>query len=115
MIGQVQMKRSVKRSYGTVLLGIVLLFSLGIGPVVEARTSQVTVVKVKKAPRYSRATIAKAQALLKAQGYYAGPINGIMTPATRSALKSYQRRHYLTVTGYLNKETIRSMKLDVQL
>ncbi|HWP48759.1 MAG TPA: peptidoglycan-binding domain-containing protein [Candidatus Limnocylindrales bacterium] len=102
------------RSYGILLLGILFLSSLGSVPFVEARTSQVTVVKVKKAPRYSRATIAKAQALLKAQGYYTGPINGIMTPATRAALKSYQRRHYLTVTGYLNKETIRSMKLDLR-
>jgi hypothetical protein len=33
------------------------------------------------------------QRKLKAKGYYRGPINGVINPATRSALKRYQQGH----------------------
>ncbi len=38
-------------------------------------------------------TLAETQALLVRQGYYLGPIDGIATPALRSAVAAYQRDH----------------------
>jgi len=44
------------------------------------------------------------QALLEA-GYDPGPIDGIMGPKTTSALKDFQKKEGLQVTGRLNAET----------
>ena len=38
-------------------------------------------------------TLAETQALLVRQGYYLGPIDGLATPALRSAVAAYQRDH----------------------
>ena len=42
---------------------------------------------------------------MKAKGFDPGPIDGIMGPKTTSALKDFQKREGLQVTGHLNAET----------
>ena len=49
------------------------------------------------------------QAELKAQGFFYGDVNGQTSPETTAALRRYQIRNGLEVTGALNKETIAAL------
>jgi hypothetical protein len=56
-------------------------------------------------------TVAAVQARLARQGYYRGQIDGVLGPATRRALLTYQRRNGLRATGSLTGETLQSFNL----
>ena len=58
---------------------------------------------------YANTTAKVVQRVLKSEGLYAGPIDGIIGPTTRAALREYQWRHHLRVTGYLDKPTLWAM------
>jgi hypothetical protein len=49
--------------------------------------------------------IRQAQEALRAQGHDPGPVDGIMGPRTASALREYQKKENLKVTGRLDSET----------
>jgi peptidoglycan hydrolase-like protein with peptidoglycan-binding domain len=53
--------------------------------------------------------IRTAQRQLKDRGYYSGPVDGVMGPATEGALRAYQRDRGLKVTGRLDAPTARSL------
>ena len=53
----------------------------------------------RRAPVNSPADIAETQRLLNELGYDAGPVDGQMGPATRQAIRSFQRDSDLPVTG----------------
>ena len=61
----------------------------------------------------SRADIRKVQEILKSEGFYTGPVDGIVGPSTRSALQEYQRQHNLLITGRIDEQTIQSMNLSI--
>ena len=50
-----------------------------------------------------------AQRQLKDRGYYSGPVDGVIGPATENALRAYQRDRGLKVTGRLDSPTVRSL------
>ena len=50
-----------------------------------------------------------AQTTLRDRGYYTGQINGQMTPATRDAIREFQREANLPVTGDLDFRTSRAL------
>src|SRR4029450_12560759 len=50
-----------------------------------------------------------AQRQLKERGYYTGPVDGVIGPATENALRAYQRDRGLKVTGRLDSPTVRSL------
>jgi len=62
---------------------------------------------------FSRENIMKAQEVLKSEGLYAGPVDGVLGPVTRSAIETYQRRHNLPVTGRIDEPTARAMNLRI--
>lgn len=62
-------------------------------------------------PLSSPEMIRRAQATLKAQGYYEGEIDGTMSPRTAAALKTYQFEHKLQETGELDQQTATSLGL----
>jgi peptidoglycan hydrolase-like protein with peptidoglycan-binding domain len=49
--------------------------------------------------------VSRAQEELRELGYNPGPIDGIMGPRTRQALRQYQRDYNLSATGTLNTAT----------
>jgi peptidoglycan hydrolase-like protein with peptidoglycan-binding domain len=55
-------------------------------------------------------SIADAQRALKEQGFYYGEINGQKDADTSAAIRRYQIRNGLQITGELNDETLRSIK-----
>ncbi|MEY2520682.1 MAG: hypothetical protein QOF24_2441 [Verrucomicrobiota bacterium] len=56
--------------------------------------------------------VADVQAQLQRDGYYNGPINGILDPATQTAIANYQRDNHLTVTAMVDAATVRSLGLS---
>jgi len=51
------------------------------------------------------------QTVLVKQGYYRGPVDGSIGPATSRAIRAYQRDHRLTPTGTINSALAASMGL----
>jgi len=51
------------------------------------------------------------QVALARRGYYAGDIDGIVGPMTRSAIRRYQATHGLPVTGAMDYPLMRSLRL----
>jgi lipid-binding SYLF domain-containing protein len=56
-------------------------------------------------PPLSQSRVKAAQESLRDKGYYAGPIDGIVGPKTRNAIREYQKAENLPVNGRLNSET----------
>ena len=57
-------------------------------------------------------TIESAQLALKEQGFYYGEITGEKNADTTAAVRRYQIRNGLEITGELNEETLRSLRSD---
>jgi hypothetical protein len=55
--------------------------------------------------------IANVQTQLQQNGYYAGPITGSLSPATRAAIANYQRDHGLLVTATIDQPTVEALGL----
>ena len=53
--------------------------------------------------------VADVQGALQQLGYYQGPIDGVLGPATQEAIERYQRDHALPVTGGIDHRTLASM------
>src|ERR1700751_2427157 len=56
--------------------------------------------------------IENAQQALKDQGFYYGEITGTKDADTTAAIRRYQIRNGLQITGDLNEETIKSLGVD---
>jgi len=54
---------------------------------------------------------AQVQSSLAQQGYYYGPIDGILGPGTRSAIQRYQIDHGLAVTAAIDEQTLYTLGL----
>lgn len=67
----------------------------------------------KKAPAKGSEEIKKLQETLKAKGQDPGPIDGMMGPKTRAAVKAFQEASGLKGTGKLDKQT--AEKLGVEM
>ncbi|HVP39752.1 MAG TPA: peptidoglycan-binding domain-containing protein [Candidatus Saccharimonadales bacterium] len=59
----------------------------------------------------SRALVKRAQQVLISAGRLKSKATGVMNPATRSALRAYQKQHGLKGTGTLSAETLVAMGL----
>ena len=62
--------------------------------------------------RWQRGDIKEAQEALKAKGNDPGPIDGIMGPQTREALRNFQQSQGLQATGRLNAETAKALGIE---
>jgi peptidoglycan hydrolase-like protein with peptidoglycan-binding domain len=54
---------------------------------------------------------AQVQRSLAQQGYYYGPIDGILGPGTRSAIQRYQIDRGLAVTAAIDEQTLYTLGL----
>jgi peptidoglycan hydrolase-like protein with peptidoglycan-binding domain len=57
----------------------------------------------------SKTTIKAAQNELKQNGVYSGPINGNWDSATQTAVRDYQQKSNLNVTGELDEPTLKAL------
>jgi peptidoglycan hydrolase-like protein with peptidoglycan-binding domain len=51
------------------------------------------------------------QERLQAEGVYAGPVDGEMNAQTEAALRQYQQKQGLPVSGTVDEETLRQLQL----
>jgi len=61
----------------------------------------------------SQTHVAAAQQALKTNGYNPGPIDGYVGPQTTAAVREYQQREQLQVTGQLDPETLGRLGIGV--
>lgn len=57
-------------------------------------------------------SIRSAQTILRDRGYYNGPINGIMSAATRTSIRNFQRDRNIDMTGDLDTRTARELGIE---
>src|SRR5581483_3024236 len=57
----------------------------------------------------SHETVRETQQALKDKGYDPGPVDGVMGPQTRAALKSYQEKENINSDGVLGPKTMDSL------
>jgi peptidoglycan hydrolase-like protein with peptidoglycan-binding domain len=60
----------------------------------------------------SKGQIEKIQERLKAEGVDPGPIGGVMTPQTEAALRHYQEKQGLPVSGAADEATLRKLQIQ---
>jgi len=53
------------------------------------------------------------QARLKAEGVYAGPVDGEMNAQTEAALRAYQEKQRLPVSGAADETTLKKLQLEL--
>jgi len=56
-------------------------------------------------------TFKLVQERLKAEGVYAGPVDGEMNAQTEAALRQYQQKHGIPVSGAADEETLKQLQL----
>lgn len=56
-----------------------------------------------------RQNVKQIQKSLREAGFHPGPVDGILGPQTRSALKSFQRANYLRGDGLINERTLKAL------
>lgn len=56
--------------------------------------------------------VKKVQEALKDKGHYQGPVDGILGPTTRAALKKFQSAQGLEATGELDEETKKQLGIE---
>ena len=61
---------------------------------------------------YADQLVQNAQQALKDQGFYYGEVNGDKDADTTAAIRRYQIRNGLQITGELNEETLKSLGAD---
>jgi hypothetical protein len=61
---------------------------------------------------YSYQLRSDVQRELRDRGFYRGPIDGVLGPRSREAIRRYQARHDLEETGEINTALLRSLGLD---
>jgi peptidoglycan hydrolase-like protein with peptidoglycan-binding domain len=54
-----------------------------------------------------------AQERLNAEGFDPGPVNGVLNPQTETALRQYQEKRSIPVSGALDEETLRELQLSI--
>ena len=54
-------------------------------------------------------TVVEAQRRLARAGYYHGPIDGIMGPQTRRAIRAYERDHNMPAYGVIDQQFLATM------
>ena len=56
--------------------------------------------------------IMKVQQALKDDGFYSGPVDGVLRQSTREAIRSFQQSKHLKVTDSIDDETTRELRLQ---
>jgi hypothetical protein len=96
------------KSFGWVMVWLPLvLFTACVASRTEAPTPGA--VRVAYDRILTRGDIQVAEAHLQAFGYDPGPVDGIFTAQTQAAVRAFQRRYGLSVSGLLDRQTRREL------
>jgi peptidoglycan hydrolase-like protein with peptidoglycan-binding domain len=98
----------------TLLIGL-LVGLLGLYPImIEAGTAGITgEQRPEQKQLLSKDNIQLLQKRLQAEGVYTGPIDGTLNPQTEVALRQYQEKKGLPVSGAADDETLRELQIRI--
>lgn len=68
-------------------------------------SSSPSLLTARDSDQLSREEVRKAQQALKAEGFDPGPLDGIVGPLTRTAVRRFQKLNRIRVTGTLDRST----------
>ena len=81
---------------------------------VEAGTAGTTGEQRSEQPQLmSTENLKLVQARLKAEGVYAGPVDGELTAQTEAALRHYQEKQRIPVSGAADEATLKQLQLEL--
>jgi hypothetical protein len=60
-------------------------------------------------PNYSDSNVVTVQRALTSLGYYHGPVDGVVGPATEKAIRWFQTENKLPVTGQIDSQTLKAL------
>jgi peptidoglycan hydrolase-like protein with peptidoglycan-binding domain len=80
-----------------------------VAPVLPLRTWWIGDIALFHTKRLTPGDIQVAQEHLREFGFDPGPINGVFTPETQAAVRAYQARYGVEVTGLLDRATRRGL------
>jgi peptidoglycan hydrolase-like protein with peptidoglycan-binding domain len=94
-----------------ILLTALIMSLLGVWPLAAAagQPSGQGEPPAAQAPALTEDQIKQAQEALKMEGLHPGPIDGVVGPRTRQALRAYQARAGLPQTGVLDDPTLQRL------
>ncbi len=94
---------------------VLIVSVLGLWPILgEAGTAGTTGEQRPEQPQLlSTENLKLVQARLKAEGVYAGSVDGIMGPQTETALRRYQEKQGLPVSGAADEATLKELQLEL--
>jgi peptidoglycan hydrolase-like protein with peptidoglycan-binding domain len=98
-----------------ILVTVLIVSVLWLCPILgEAGTAGTTGEQRPEQPRLmSKENLKLVQERLKAEGVYAGSVDGIMGPQTETALRRYQEKEGLPVSGAADEETLKQLQLEL--
>ncbi len=100
-----------------ILVTVLIVSVLWLCPILgEAGTAGTTGEQRPEQPRLmSQENLKLVQERLKAEGVYAGSVDGIMGPQTETALRRYQEKQGLPVSGTVDEETLKQLQLELPI
>jgi peptidoglycan hydrolase-like protein with peptidoglycan-binding domain len=94
------------------LVAVLMCSVLWLGPVlVEAGTAGTGEQRPEQRQIISKDNLKLIQERLTAEGVYAGPVDGEMNAQTEAALRAYQQKRGIPVSGAADEETLKQLQI----
>jgi peptidoglycan hydrolase-like protein with peptidoglycan-binding domain len=91
---------------------VLLCLSFFVVPDIPLLTNSPVVVTA-QAASYNKATIKHIQQKINAAGYHCGTPDGVIGKNTKTAIKKYQKKNGLNVTGTVNRTLLESLNVKI--
>jgi membrane-bound lytic murein transglycosylase B len=97
------------------LVAVLMCSVLGLCPVlVEAGTAGTTgEQRPEQKQLLTKDNLKLVQARLQAEGVYAGPVDGELNAQTEAALRQYQQKQGIPVSGAADEATLKQLQIDL--
>ena len=98
-------------------VAVLIVSVLGLCPILGAAgTAGTTGEQRPEQPQLmSKENLKLVQERLKGEGVYAGSVDGIMGPQTETALRRYQEKQGLPVSGAVDEATLKQLQLELPI
>ena len=96
------------------LVAVLLCSVRGLCPVLgEAGTAGTGEQRPEQRQLISKDNLKLVQERLKAEGVYAGPVDGELNAQTEAVLRQYQEKRGIPVSGAVDEETLRQLQISL--
>jgi peptidoglycan hydrolase-like protein with peptidoglycan-binding domain len=97
------------------VVAVLMCSVLGLWPVmVEAGTAGTTgEQRPEQKQLITTENVKLIQERLKTEGVYAGPVDGELNAQTEAALRQYQQKHGIPVSGAADEETLKQLQIEL--